>query len=350
MRRAAEDFGCRLVTTVWNDDAKIDGPALAAFWEADVILFECAGARSIPSPESFGEVPVVYIDTDPSGLPASVPCVSCDGVETAALAVRQLVARRLAAYVYVDAPVDFYWSRKRREPFVASLRKKGADVRVLKGCFWPSADLESIRCLGAELAALPRPLGVFACNDLQASAVLTAAQQAGLSVPKDLSVIGVDDDVSICEATHPPLTSIRMDFVRSGVVVVELALKRLKTRRRQNLRATYDALGLMPRASCSGVSRLGDARVMAALTSLRLNLTSPTAIREAAAAMGCSVRMAELRFKAVTGHSLRETLRRFRAEQARRIRKLRPDLSPDDLARAVGYTNRSALWKALKSH
>jgi LacI family transcriptional regulator len=64
-----------------------------------------------------------------------------------------------------------------------------------------------------------RPIAVFACSDLVAMGVYDAAEQAGLRVPEDLSVVGFDD---VPEASwgSPPLTTVRPPIAEMGEVAV----------------------------------------------------------------------------------------------------------------------------------
>ncbi|MCJ8157293.1 LacI family DNA-binding transcriptional regulator [Sphingomonas sp. LaA6.9] len=55
---------------------------------------------------------------------------------------------------------------------------------------------------------LPRPTAIFASNDEMAAGVIHAARQRGLEVPRDLSVIGFDDN-PIAAHIWPPLTTVR---------------------------------------------------------------------------------------------------------------------------------------------
>ena len=57
-----------------------------------------------------------------------------------------------------------------------------------------------------------RPTAIVCSNDMTAIGVLRAAYMAGLHVPQDLSVIGLDD-IAFAEYTLPPLTTIRMSRV-----------------------------------------------------------------------------------------------------------------------------------------
>lgn len=57
----------------------------------------------------------------------------------------------------------------------------------------------------------PVPITAVACyNDYFATACLAAAAELGLSVPEDLAVMGIDDEV-FARFTQPPLTTVRMD-------------------------------------------------------------------------------------------------------------------------------------------
>lgn len=59
--------------------------------------------------------------------------------------------------------------------------------------------------------ALPKPVALFCCNDLRATQVLTACADAGVAVPEDVAVLGVDNDVLLCTFTNPSLSSVETD-------------------------------------------------------------------------------------------------------------------------------------------
>ena len=73
------------------------------------------------------------------------------------------------------------------------------------------------------------PTAIFAPSDTQAMGVLKAARERGLSVPRDLAVIGFDD---VEMADYIGLTTIRQQLEESGRVAVELLLARLADRSR----------------------------------------------------------------------------------------------------------------------
>jgi LacI family transcriptional regulator len=61
----------------------------------------------------------------------------------------------------------------------------------------------------------PRPTAIFAANDSMAVGALAALAEAGLEVPRDMSVTGFDD-IPIARYVAPPLTTIRVDMADLG--------------------------------------------------------------------------------------------------------------------------------------
>jgi DNA-binding LacI/PurR family transcriptional regulator len=76
--------------------------------------------------------------------------------------------------------------------------------------------------LALEVLSLPNPpTAIFAYSDTQALGVMRAAQDLGIEVPKQLSVIGYDD-IELAEYLH--LTTMRQNLFLSGVKGAELML------------------------------------------------------------------------------------------------------------------------------
>ena len=52
----------------------------------------------------------------------------------------------------------------------------------------------------------------MACNDIRGRQVIEACLQAGLRVPDDVAVVGVDEDRLLCELANPPLSSVVLNL------------------------------------------------------------------------------------------------------------------------------------------
>ncbi len=80
------------------------------------------------------------------------------------------------------------------------------------------------------LATSPRPTAIIAVTDEVAAIAARTIQQAGLHIPQDISVIGVDDQ-PICTFLNPTLTSIQLPVIEAGKYAVQMLLERISGQR-----------------------------------------------------------------------------------------------------------------------
>jgi DNA-binding LacI/PurR family transcriptional regulator len=73
------------------------------------------------------------------------------------------------------------------------------------------------------LSTQPRPTAVIYDNDIMAIAGLAVAQEMGLAVPGDLSIVAFDDS-PLCQLVHPPLTALTRDIPAYGALAAEQLL------------------------------------------------------------------------------------------------------------------------------
>ncbi len=68
------------------------------------------------------------------------------------------------------------------------------------------------------------PSAIVACNDLMALGVISAAQGLGLTVGRDVAVVGFDD-VSLAAHSHPPLTTVRQPVYEMGQRICRMLIR-----------------------------------------------------------------------------------------------------------------------------
>lgn len=166
----------------------------------------------------------------PSGLPVVIsdgnpdrryPSVAIDQVAGARAAVEHLLDLGHETVWHLAGPRDSYAARQRAAAWHAALKAAGARVpSIVYGDWGAQSGYEA----GSRIAAAGEATAVFAANDHMALGLMRALEDAGMSVPQDLSVVGFDD---VPEASYfsPPLTSVRMDFERVGRDCVSLLLE-----------------------------------------------------------------------------------------------------------------------------
>jgi LacI family transcriptional regulator len=148
------------------------------------------------------------------------------------------IRQGLAHFAYVGSVPDSYWSTVRGEAFAKRGRQEGFTC-----FFYTSQDTED---WGLEqsamrnwLVALPKPCGLFAAFDLRARQVLDTCQTAGIRVPEELSVIGVDNDETVCENTIPTLSSVQADLEGGGYMAADLLDGLMRGKKRKGVSLSY---------------------------------------------------------------------------------------------------------------
>jgi LacI family transcriptional regulator len=139
----------------------------------------------------------------------------------------------------------------RMDAFIGWLTSRGAfdDRLVHPGTNWDEEDYKGVL---TEWMSGPKPTAVFCANDRKAWALIRAAQELGLNVPGDLSVMGVDDDPPR-EGETMSLTSIRVPVRDMGRMAVETVLRIAAGEPPQNCRRVVPVTELEWRASTAPI-------------------------------------------------------------------------------------------------
>ncbi|HYN95032.1 MAG TPA: LacI family DNA-binding transcriptional regulator [Pilimelia sp.] len=126
---------------------------------------------------------------------------------------------------------------------------------------------EGARATRRLLGTDDRPTAIVYDNDVMAIAGLSVAQEMGLTVPADLSIVAWDDS-PLCQLTHPPLTALSRDIPAYGAH----AARQLLTAIAGGRTADYQdaAARLTPRASTAPPRTVATATVPAARDTARL--------------------------------------------------------------------------------
>jgi len=136
------------------------------------------------------------------------------------------------------------------------------------------------------------------------------------------------------------------DFERSGHLCAELLDARIRNPRLRPRRLTYGIVGLIRRGS-SVPALKSNYRVMAAVRDVRTRACAGLRVADVVATMGCSTRLAEMRFREVTGKTIREAIADIRMERA--VVLLKGGATPiGDIAQACGYGTEAALRIAFR--
>lgn len=258
-------------------------------------------------------MPYIYTDNDAIGRLGAGHLLAC-GFE------------RLAFYGYPRG-LTTGWSSERATAFAAACRSAGRSCDVFTGRHATARRWQELqRELCDWLRDLPKPVGIMACNDVRARHVLEACRSLGLVVPRDVAVLGVDNDELMCELTDPPLSSVDQAARRIGyeaaAVLDWLMRERTSAGRhpaggRQRTSVIFP-IGIVARASTDTMAS-EDETVRLILERLRATPWQRPDVVALAAEACVSRSTLEHRFREVVGRSIHEAFVRQRVSGVRRL-------------------------------
>lgn len=197
------------------------------------------------------------------------------------------------------------------------------------------------------LRSLPKPIGLMACNDDRGQHVIEACKLAGLRVPDEVAVIGVDNDELVCELSDPPMSSVAINFERAGYESAELLAKLMAGQRSVSKAITARVTHVVARQS-TNILAIDDMHVAKALQFIRLHGREAIQVTDAVAASGISRRVLEKRFRKLLGRSVLSEIRRVRVAQICRL-LVETHLSVSQIADSLGYTSIEHIARYFRS-
>jgi LacI family transcriptional regulator len=256
-------------------------------------------------------VPVVNVSGHSS--PAGVPHVDLDNGAVCDLAIDHFVQRGFRHFAYAGNS-RFQWSHWRCEQFVSRITALRATCGVLE-CDDSAQDRKRLR---AWLQALPKPVGILACNDVRGRTILEACEESGLAVPQEVAVLGVDNDEILCTLCRPQLSSVVPDPGAIGYLAAQTLHEMLQGRNLGTLQRWVCPLDVCSRQS-TDASAVSDWHVSQALRIIHAQAARGLCVDDVVARTRTSRRFLEERFRAVVGRPIHAEIARVRFETAQRL-------------------------------
>lgn len=198
---------------------------IADHWKADAIIGQFRSFEDIRPFQERGIIPVAqdFLQTFPG-----IINITGDYLEAGRMAARYFMERGLRHFAYYGLN-GVVWSDGRRDGFMevaardadAPLRKSNIrEIKNLKTSWWYNTEK-----LIHWLRSLPKPVGIYCCDDNKAYNIIEAcsqSQQTGLRIPEDILLLGTDNDETVCQLCMPQLSSVALDVEIAGYQVAAL--------------------------------------------------------------------------------------------------------------------------------
>lgn len=263
------------------------------------------------------QVPVVAVGgsfADAKDYPAGVPYVATDNAQLIRLAHDHLVESglsHLAMYSLPPAPGN-RWAQERENAF----RRLVPGAKIYRGLQTRAIDWnQALNALTDWIGALPKPVGIIAVTDARARHLMQVCTLAGIAVPEQVAIVGIDDDPLTHSLTRIGLTSVRQGAHAMGRTAARLLHQMLHGVRLAGKRILVPPVGLSAQAS-SRHTRAFSAQVMKARHFIRLYGCQGVKNEQVAAYVGESRSTLERRFRVELGTTVHRELLRHRLEAA----------------------------------
>lgn len=255
-------------------------------------------------------IPIVYAADQKIDFNINSPAgiYNCDWQATSQMAAEHLMGQGFKRFAYCGY-CELYWSRQRGESFREFLRQKGYDAFIYEndGSLKTKPWNKELPQMAKWLALLPKPIGLMACNDDRAQQIVEACKYAGILIPDEVAIVGVDNDELICTLSVPQLSSVNLNPVKTGYEISALLDELIKTGAANTV--VVDKPTHVQIRQSTNVLAIEDKEVAMAMRYIRENSRNMIQIRNVVEQTSLSKRALELRFRKTIGTSILDEIK-----------------------------------------
>ncbi len=345
-RRLCEGVASEALKRGWELVALTPDDVLRGKVDVDAFIARVCDRRTENALKELGK-PVVDVYAGVNG--ADFPSVDADHAAVGVLAAEHFLEHRFSTFAYCGYDGAAF-SDIRRDAFVERLARDNLSCICYRTPAAACTDFTSKILRNERLRmgpdkrqmmdwvlGLPKPVAVFCSHDLRAYQLAQTCRMAGISVPREVAILGVDDDVIVCSFSSPMLSSIDPDAFEIGRKAAELLSEMLRSPSDRPRRLTVEPKGVVMRLSTEVYPLdppwLSDALVFISKNVGR-NLTSADVGRH----LGLSHTPIDRAFREVMGTSVQKEISRVRLSRAAELLAT-TSLSIGEVARSVGFSS-----------
>ena len=250
-----------------------------------------------------------------------LPVVDVDHVAVGRLAAEHLLERGYTRFGFLGSQSARY-SLARAASYVQRLADHGHSasqclVEYLYEDFATSSWKKDEPQIQQWVRQLPKPVGIFACNDIAGRGLVDICRQLGLNVPRDVAILGADDDELESLLTVPPLSSVAIPAKRVGYEAAR-TLERMMAGEQAGETFFLPPVRVIVRQSTD--TRATDNPAIAeALQYIRAHAAQNIGVSEVAEAVGLGRRDLERKFRKLLGCSVLDDIRSVRVQRVREL-------------------------------
>ena len=276
---------------------------LAKEWDVNAVIGQFEPTDDVGL---FAENGIVAIAQDYKKKFTAIPNITADYLGTGRMAARFFLERGFRNFGFFGMN-DVCWSDERCEGF-----RREVDAAGFGDSFY-SYRMQEIDMvwyyqrnrLREWLRMIPKPIAIMACDDNQGSNLIEACHGIGIKIPEEVSVIGVDNDETLCALGSTTLTSIQIDIEEGGRQTAALVEHLVADPKAPAEDIVLRPVKIVVRMSTAAFATT-DQQILKALLFIHKNALKKISVSDVMTEAALSRRLLERRFKDMTGKTLYE--------------------------------------------
>lgn len=313
-------------------------------WNADGIIVRSTGPQMT---KLALELKLPTIACDDNNQTPNVPNVISDYEMVGTMAARHMIARGFKNFAFCGFD-NMQWSRERAEHYCKTL--EGAGHKVFQYPYPQSKNKQlwenELPLMTEWIKTLPKPVAIMACNDDRANHVMICCNLQSLHIPEQVSVLGVDNDLLLCDMANPPLSSIALNTRKAGYEAASLLDRMILGEKAKDKTIYVRPTHIATRHSTDTLA-IEDKDVVEAIQFIRKNAREPIQTCDVADTVALSTRALYEKFNKHLGRTVYDEIKRVRIEEISQI-LLQTDLPINQIARIFRFSSKEHIARYFK--
>jgi LacI family transcriptional regulator len=290
----------------------------------------------------------------------NLPFISANSKEVAQMACEYLLEKKFVNLGFFGL-TQAKWSADRLEYFSEYLAKRGYNVHVFKEKqvlltndptpftrLWVNTALRTGQQNLIEwLKQLPKPVAILASCDIFACHLINVAKEAGLNIPDEIAILGVNNDNAICNICDPPLSSIAFNFKKAGYNAAKLLDKMISGHETMQGQCIEIQPTHVETRGSTDVYAIDDPAIVQAMKYIKENGHTPLQVNAIADHVYMSKRLLQMKFHDVVGKSIHDEIIAAHFDIAKAM-LIETNLPVDEIAVRSGFHYTSNMRRAFK--
>ncbi len=276
-----------------------------------------------------------------------LPTVGIDDREIGRMAARHLMEQGHKNFAFFGLKARGF-SHGRWAGFYCELQKHG----LRPSCFkyfksYPDPRVTPMVYVADELSfagwikSLPKPCGIFCCDDMRAEWVSVECQNLDVRVPDDVSILGVDDNEVHCISAVPHISSIRLPVRQAGYEAAKMLDQIMESGSPKPAPRVFFPPEKVVCRESTDLLAVGNPQLVRALKFIRSNAhTGKISVPDVVAQTSYCRRILESKFRESFGRTIFQEIRRLQVEHSKKVLRETVD-TMENIAEATGWGSAS---------